>query len=120
MGVLQVWIRKSSALSSLSAYLGILGGDVRVAFSGNEAIEIAPEFRPQLVVLDINMPGLSGFETIASLKHLGVGARRNLRRPQRGESDPPARRDGRRLSPFPGEGRFCRSPRRHRRSASHR
>jgi len=42
---------------------------VRVAFSGNEAIEIAPEFRPQLVVLDINMPGLSGFETIARLKH---------------------------------------------------
>ena len=51
--------------TSLGAYLGILGGDVRVAFSGNEAIEIAPEFRPQLVVLDINMPGLSGFETIA-------------------------------------------------------
>lgn len=54
--------------TSLGAYLGILGGDVRVAFSGNEAIEIAPEFRPQLVVLDINMPGLSGFETIARLK----------------------------------------------------
>jgi CheY-like chemotaxis protein len=53
---------------SLGDYLGILGADVRVAFSGDEAIEIAPEFRPQLVVLDINMPGLNGFETAERLK----------------------------------------------------
>ena len=55
--------------TSLGAYLSILGGDVRVVFRGDEAIKIAPEFRPQLVVLDINMPGLSGFETIARLKY---------------------------------------------------
>jgi CheY-like chemotaxis protein len=47
----------------------MLGADVRVAFSGEQAIEIAPEFRPQLVVLDINMPGLNGFETAERLKH---------------------------------------------------
>jgi CheY-like chemotaxis protein len=55
--------------TSLGAYLSILGGDVRVVFSGDEAIGIAPEFRPRLVVLDINMPGLNGFETIERLKH---------------------------------------------------
>jgi len=54
--------------TSLGAYLSTLGGDVRVVFSGDEALEIAPEFRPKLVVLDINMPGLNGFETIARLK----------------------------------------------------
>ena len=41
---------------------------MRVAFSGDEAIKIASEFRPQLVVLDINMPGLNGFETAERLK----------------------------------------------------
>lgn len=54
--------------TSLGDYLGVLGADVRVVFSGDEAIEISPEFRPQLVVLDINMPGLNGFETAARLK----------------------------------------------------
>lgn len=53
---------------SLGDYLGVLGADVRVVFSGDEAIEISPKFRPQLVVLDINMPGLNGFETAARLK----------------------------------------------------
>jgi CheY-like chemotaxis protein len=56
------------AATSLGAYLSVLGADVRVAFSGIEAIEVAPEFRPHLVVLDINMPGLNGFETAARLK----------------------------------------------------
>jgi two-component system, sensor histidine kinase len=56
------------AATSLGAYLGVLGADVRVAFSGCEAIEVAPEFRPHLVVLDINMPGLNGFETAERLK----------------------------------------------------
>ena len=54
--------------TSLGAYLSILGADVRVVFSGEEAIKIAPELRPQLVVLDINMPGLNGFETAERLK----------------------------------------------------
>jgi CheY-like chemotaxis protein len=49
--------------------LGVLGADVRVVFSGDEAIEISPEFRPLLVVLDINMPGLNGFQTAERLKH---------------------------------------------------
>jgi len=33
-----------------------------------------------------------------------VGARSSIRRPHGGESDPEARRDGRGLSPFRGEG----------------
>ena len=53
---------------SLGDFLGVLGADVRVVFSGDEAIEISPEFRPLLVVLDINMPGLNGFETAERLK----------------------------------------------------
>lgn len=54
--------------TSLGAYLSILGAEVRVAFGGEEAIEIARVFQPRLVVLDINMPGLNGFETAARLQ----------------------------------------------------
>ena len=50
------------------AYLSVLGAEVRVAFSGEEAIEIAQSFQPRLVVLDINMPGLDGFETAEALR----------------------------------------------------
>ena len=46
----------------------MLGLDVRVVFSGRAAIEHARAFRPRMVVLDINMPGLDGFETAKRLK----------------------------------------------------
>ena len=53
---------------ALGAYLGVLGADVRVVFSGHDAISVALQFRPRLVVLDINMPGLDGFATVKLLK----------------------------------------------------
>ena len=52
----------------LGALLTILGLDVRVAFSGRAAIELAHAFQPRMVVLDINMPELDGFETAKRLK----------------------------------------------------
>ena len=53
---------------ALGALLTILGLDVRVVLSGRAAIELANAFQPRLVVLDINMPGLDGFETAKRLK----------------------------------------------------
>ena len=53
---------------ALGAFLTMLGLEVRVAFSGRAAIELAHAFQPRMVVLDINMPGLDGFETAKRLK----------------------------------------------------
>ena len=53
---------------ALGAFLAMLGLDVRVVFSGRAAIELAHAFEPRMVVLDINMPGLDGFETVKRLK----------------------------------------------------
>ena len=53
---------------ALGAFLTMLGLDVRVVFSGRAAIELAHAFQPDMVVLDINMPGLDGFETAKRLK----------------------------------------------------
>jgi len=53
---------------ALGLVLSVLGADVVISFSGEEAVEVAKDFRPRLVVLDINMPGLDGFETADQLK----------------------------------------------------
>jgi CheY-like chemotaxis protein len=44
------------------------GYELLVAQSGDEAIETAAKARPQLILLDINMPGLDGYETCRRLK----------------------------------------------------
>ena len=52
----------------MGAFLTMLGLDVRVVFSGRAAIDVADAFQPRIVVLDIDMPGLDGFETARRLK----------------------------------------------------
>lgn len=52
----------------LAFSLGRLGGyTLNVCASGQAALDQAPQFAPQLVLLDVMMPGMSGPET---LKHL--------------------------------------------------
>ncbi|MFU8829141.1 MAG: diguanylate cyclase, partial [Phycisphaerales bacterium] len=38
------------------------------AFSGEEAIEMAADLEPSLILLDLNMPGIDGLETLKRLK----------------------------------------------------
>lgn len=46
------------------------GYDVRVAGNGQEAIEIASEFDPEMLLLDIRMPGIDGVETFQRIKKI--------------------------------------------------
>lgn len=46
--------------------------DIREASDGEQAIEIAESWEPDLVLLDIIMPGLSGYETLQQIKSLQV------------------------------------------------
>ncbi|MGN6547095.1 MAG: PAS domain S-box protein [Aureliella sp.] len=50
------------AAISLSILLRMQGHDVRVAHDGPSALKIAKEFRPDLIFLDIGMPGMDGHE----------------------------------------------------------
>lgn len=50
------------------AYLGKAGYEVQTAFDGPEGLEKAAVFNPDLVLLDINMPKMSGFEVAKRLK----------------------------------------------------
>lgn len=45
-----------------------LGHEVEVAFSGDEALAAAERFRPDVVVMDIGLPGLDGYQTAAALR----------------------------------------------------
>ena len=42
--------------------------EVRTAGSGTEAVEMAGHTPPSLVLMDVQMPGLSGSETLARLR----------------------------------------------------
>ncbi|MDO4626952.1 MAG: response regulator [Pasteurellaceae bacterium] len=45
------------------------------AGNGNEGISLALQHSPDLIVLDLNMKGLSGLDTLKALRAEGVGAR---------------------------------------------
>jgi signal transduction histidine kinase len=62
----------ADAAESLALVLQLMGNDVRVAYDGDEAVDAAEVFRPDLILLDIGMPGLTGYEA-ASLA-TGVSA----------------------------------------------
>jgi PAS domain S-box-containing protein len=51
-----------------TAVLRMLGHDVECAYGGQEAIEVALRFRPSVVLLDLAMPGMDGFETLRRLR----------------------------------------------------
>jgi CheY-like chemotaxis protein len=53
---------------SMSMLLQINGHDVRVAASGRAALEIARSFRPQVVLLDIGLQGMDGYEVARQLR----------------------------------------------------
>ncbi len=56
----------------LSASLRFAGFDVTAATSGAEAVAAARESRPDLMVLDVMLPDLDGFEVIRRLREGGV------------------------------------------------
>jgi PAS domain S-box-containing protein len=53
---------------TLARLLGMIGFDVRVAYEGPQALREAREFLPEVVLLDIGMPGMSGHEVARALR----------------------------------------------------
>lgn len=53
---------------SLAMLLRLRGNDVRAAYDGLEAIRIASDFKPEVVVLDIGLPGIDGYETARRMR----------------------------------------------------
>jgi CheY-like chemotaxis protein len=56
------------AADSLSLLLELSGHEVRVAHLGQTALSLAQTFRPDVALLDIGMPDLSGYEVARALR----------------------------------------------------
>ena len=52
----------------LSVMLKLGGHDVKIAFDGDRALEAAIEFHPQVILCDIGLPGMNGYEIAAQLR----------------------------------------------------
>ena len=52
----------------LAEYLRFRGFDVCSACNGTEALSLARSIRPQVVLMDLAMPGLDGYETTRRIK----------------------------------------------------
>jgi CheY-like chemotaxis protein len=53
---------------SLASLLQLDGHETQVAYSGRSALESASQFRPALVLLDIGLPGMDGYEVARHLR----------------------------------------------------
>jgi signal transduction histidine kinase len=56
------------AAESLSLQLQFAGHDVRSAHDGIEAIDVASAFHPEIVLLDLGMPRLDGYDTAREIR----------------------------------------------------
>jgi DNA-binding NtrC family response regulator len=57
-------------VSTMEFWLKSQGYKVQTAFNGNDALKIVKEQTPQIVFLDINMPGIDGIETLRRIRHI--------------------------------------------------
>jgi two-component system CheB/CheR fusion protein len=62
------------AADSLAILLRLQGHDVNVAYSGTQAVERATSLKPTAIVLDIGMPGMSGYEVARHIRAQSWGA----------------------------------------------
>jgi CheY-like chemotaxis protein len=63
----------TDAAQSLALLLELAGHDVRVAHDGVETLAVASEFEPEVVLLDLGMPKMDGYETARRLRNESWG-----------------------------------------------
>jgi two-component system CheB/CheR fusion protein len=56
------------AATGLARLLTMAGHEVRVAHAGPAGLEIARQFRPEVVLLDIGLPGMDGYAVAAEMR----------------------------------------------------
>jgi signal transduction histidine kinase/ActR/RegA family two-component response regulator len=58
------------AANSIGKLLRKLGHDIRITYDGITALEIAREFKPNAVLLDLGLPVMNGYETAKKMREL--------------------------------------------------
>ena len=59
----------------LAEYFALKGYEVRTACRGEDAVALTSVFSPDVVLLDLLMPGMSGVETLRTLKGIAPALR---------------------------------------------
>ena len=67
--ILVVDDNKDSA-ETLAKLLRIMGHEVRIAHDGPSALEAASTFRPRVVLLDLGLPGISGYDVAHRMRQM--------------------------------------------------
>ena len=52
----------------MARLLKLSGHEVRVAYNGEDALNVAREHRPEVMLLDIGLPGMDGYELASRLR----------------------------------------------------
>lgn len=60
-----------TAAVMLKMHLETRGYTVQTAFTGEAALQLAPTFRPQLILLDLGLPDMSGYDVAERLRRSG-------------------------------------------------
>lgn len=61
------------AADSLVMLLRIMGNDTRTAYDGQEGVDVAAEFRPDVMLVDIGLPKLNGYEACRRIREQSWG-----------------------------------------------
>ena len=48
--------------------VAMLGNEVRTAYDGRQGVEMAAEFRPELILMDLGMPVMNGYEAARCIR----------------------------------------------------
>jgi CheY-like chemotaxis protein len=66
------------AAISLGMLLELSGYEIETAYDGSAAIDAAARFQPQMILLDIGLPGLDGYEVARRMRSEPWGKRATL------------------------------------------
>jgi CheY-like chemotaxis protein len=65
----------AESVAMLSVFLDLMGHRVHAAANGREAIQSAAELAPDVILLDLSMPQMSGFEAARQIRDLPLPRR---------------------------------------------